>query len=417
MTTIGDLIAGSIGGGWGTTEPGMGMVPIRVVRGTDFEAACVGLLDGLPKRFERERVVSSRLLQPGDIVIEISGGSPRVATGRTLFVTEHIAHAGVIPASFCRRLIVDPRRAHPRFVYYVLRLMHARGDAWAFQNQSTGLSNFQWTLFSHNYEVPDVPIDVQKGVAQILGALDDKIEHNRRHGRALDELAGALFRKTFIEFDDATDLVPSPLGLIPRGWLVADAGEMFKVVGGATPATNELSYWGGKHAFVTPKDLARLRAPVVLSTERALSDAGIARVSSGLLPSGTVLMSSRAPIGYIAVAYIPLAVNQGFLAFPPQSLGPSFLRYWLAANVDRIVDHSNGSTFLEISKRAFRQISVVVAPRFVCDRFERIARPMLDRIASLESECAVLTELRDAIQPELICGRMRVRDAEALVRS
>jgi type I restriction enzyme, S subunit len=280
------------------------------------------------------------------------------------------------------------------------------------------------------------PLCEQRAIAHILGTLDDKIELNRRMSETLEAMARALFKSWFVDFDPVraqaegrdpglpkplADLFParlvdSELGEIPQGWEVKSIGDLTDVVGGSTPSTARAEYWqGGAHHWATPKDLSRLSVPVLIDTERKITDAGLAQISSGLLPAGTMLLSSRAPIGYLAVAEIPIAINQGFIAMKPRKdVSNLFLLRWAEASHDDIVSHANGSTFLEISKTSFRPIRVV-APSAPCmAAFDRVGRPMHQEIVVRERESRTLAALRDNLLPKLISGDLRVRDAERL---
>jgi type I restriction enzyme S subunit len=199
-------------------------------------------------------------------------------------------------------------------------------------------------------KIPYPDRQTQEVIGRIYFNLSAKIELNRRMNETLVAMARALFKSWFVDFDPVrakakgrdpglpqpiADLFPesfedSELGEIPRGWAVKSIGDLANVVGGTTPSTKNSAYWhGGEHAWATPKDLSALSVPVLLDTERRITDAGLARIGSGLLPMGTVLLSSRAPIGYLAVAAIPVAINQGFIAMAPKS-GTSnlFLLLW-----------------------------------------------------------------------------------------
>jgi type I restriction enzyme S subunit len=167
-------------------------------------------------------------------------------------------------------------------------------------------------------------IGEQRAIAHILGTLDDKIENLRKQNETLEAMARALFKAWFVDFEPVRakmegrwqrgqslpglpahlyDLFPdrlvdSELGEIPEGWRLSTIGEEVTVCGGSTPSTKETEYWeGGQHCWATPKDLSALKFPVLLDTDRKITDAGLAKISSGLLPVGTVLLSSRAPIG------------------------------------------------------------------------------------------------------------------------
>ena len=226
------------------------------------------------------------------------------------------------------------------------------------------------------YEYPLPPIPEQRAIAHILGTLDDKIELNRRMNATLEAMARALFTSWFVDFDPVrvkmegrdtglpkgiADLFPdrlvdSELGDIPEGWEISEMGEEVDAVGGATPSTKEPAYWNeGQHHWATPKDLSKLLSPVLLGTDRKITDAGVQKISSGLLPTGTVLLSSRAPIGYLAIAEVPTAVNQGFIAMVCRKKLPNlYVLFWCYENLEHIKDISGGSTFAEINKKTFR---------------------------------------------------------------
>ena len=227
-------------------------------------------------------------------------------------------------------LLVDSEDS-PLFVYYNLRTRReeirgtASGSAQPILNKSA---------FSRlPIQLPPAP--EQRAIAHILGTLDDKIELNRRMNATLEAMARTLFQSWFVDFNpvrakiegrdtglpkDIADLFPdrlvdSELGAIPEGWRVSEIGVEVDAVGGATPSTKEPAYWNeGQHHWVTPRDLSKLLSPVLLETDRKITDAGARKISSGVLPTGTVLLSSRAPIGYLAIAGVPTAINQGFIA-------------------------------------------------------------------------------------------------------
>jgi type I restriction enzyme S subunit len=135
-------------------------------------------------------------------------------------------------------------------------------------------------------------------------------------------------------------------------------------------------------------------------------------VGSGLLPKGTVLLSSRAPIGYLAVTELPVAINQGFIAMVAKAdTSNLFLLLWASVAHEDIVSRANGSTFLEISKANFRPIPVVAPPAQVMLAFEKQARPLYQRIFASARESQSLAALRDSLLPRLISGELRMRRA------
>jgi type I restriction enzyme S subunit len=278
------------------------------------------------------------------------------------------------------------------------------------------------------------PISDQRAIAKILGSLDDKIDLNRRMNETLEAMARAIFKSWFVDFDpvrakmegrtppsmdpETALLFPNAFestqsGLIPAGWRISPIGEEVCVVGGSTPSTAEPDYWGGSIPFATPKDLAGLAFPVLLETERCITEAGLDRISSGLLPRGTVLMSSRAPIGYFAITEVPLAVNQGFIAMVcDKSLPSHYVLRWTRENLELILGNANGTTFLEISKANFRPLMCLVPPRQILDCFGRLVEPLRARVVANLQESVTLATVRDTLLPKLLSGEIRVNDAD-----
>ena len=282
-------------------------------------------------------------------------------------------------------------------------------------------------------EIPVPPLSEQRAIARVLGALDDRIELNRRMNETLEGMAWALFKSWFVDFEpvrakmegrdtglppDIASLFPdrladSELGKIPEGWVVSEIGAEVDAVGGGTPSTKEPSYWnGGQHCWATPKDLSKLSSPTLLGTNRKITDGGLRKISSGLLPRGTVLLSSRAPIGYLAITEVPTAVNQGFIAMIcERRLPASYVLSWCRENLARIRAISGGSTFSEISKRAFRPLPVVVPPKGILGVYNKASSWLRDRVVSDTRESVLLARLRDTLLPKLVSGELRTTGA------
>ncbi len=235
----------------------------------------------------------------------------------------------------------------------------------------------------------------------ISGKTDAELDQMPREHH--DQLAA-----TAALFPDAME--DSELGEVPKRWWVEEVGKLVQCVGGATPSTKDAIYWeDGTYHWATPKDLSGLQAPVLTTTERLITDAGMARISSGLLPAGTLLMSSRAPIGYLAISTVPIAINQGFIAMPPGgTLPPNWLLFWAKTNMEAIKQKANGSTFMEISKAAFRPIKVAVPAPEVLGAFDESVTPMLELIKNNEQHITMLASLRDTLLPRLISGELPV---------
>lgn len=250
----------------------------------------------------------------------------------------------------------------------------------------------------------------------------------------LESIARALFQSWFVDFDPVrakldppqadqpTALDPataalfpdsfedSELGHIPKGWNIQPVGEVVDCVGGGTPSTAEPKYWeGGTHHWTTPKDFSSLQAPVLLDTDRKLTDAGIAKISSGLLPAGTLLLSSRAPVGYLAIAAMPVAINQGFIALKCNERASNFFMLnWCQKNMAEIEGRATGTTFAEISKQNFRPIPVVLPPKELMAAFTAKVASIYAQITANLHQSRTLATLRDTLLPKLLSGELSV---------
>ena len=335
-----------------------------------------------------------------------------------------------------RQVLIRPSKdSSGNYLLYALQSPAVRRQV--FWNEGTGstVSNVRIPVL-RDLRIPRLGSG-EAAVADFLTALDDKIELNRRMNETLEAMARALFKSWFVDFEPVRakiegrdtrlcqpiadlfpiQLVETELGPLPQGWEISTTGKEIDSFGGGTPSTKEPAFWEqGAHAWATPKDLSNLSSLSLQGTSRQITDAGLKKISSGLLPVGTVLLSSRAPIGYLAIAEIPTAVNQGFIAMVCQKrLSNLFVLFWCASNLNNIRRIAGGSTFAEINKKAFRSMPMVVPPAPILDAFESVVRPQYDRIAFMTKEIAALIQTRDALLPKLISGEIRVPQAEEAV--
>lgn len=390
------------------------------------------LHEGVPRVSDEDKERLARYsLRVGDIVFSRVGSVDRRALVRN-------DEDGWLFSGRCLRVRPNNDKIDSGFLSYFFGLPAFKDHIRAIAVGAT-MPSLNTTILS-NVVIPH-PSDIreQRTITHILGTLDDKIDLNRQMNETLETMARALFKSWFVDFDPVrakaegrdlglpkkiADLFPdsfedSELGEIPKGWEIKTIGDLADVVGGTTPSTKEPAYWvGGTHAWATPKDLSALSVPVLLDTERRITDAGLSQIGSGLLPKGTVLLSSRAPIGYLAIAEIPVSINQGFIAMTPKSGTPNFfLLLWARVADEEIVSRANGSTFLEISKSNFRPIPVVTPSTCVMQAFERLAQPIYERIVKCARESQTLAALRDSLLPKLISGELRAKDADHLLES
>ena len=368
------------------------------------------------------------MLFPGDIYASLKGATKDGKMIGSVARVPTAVSTGRLTQDTVKLVFRDRDPLAETYLYWVLRTPqyrnycagHAMGSAVVALSRRDFLS----------YPVPSLTAQRRMAIT-LLDAIEEKIDLNRRMNETLEAMARALFKSWFVDFDPVcakaenrdtglpqpiADLFPdsfedSEQGEIPMGWRVKSIGDLADVVGGTTPSTKESAYWdGGTHAWATPKDLSGLSVPVLLDTERRITDAGVSQIGSGLLPKGTVLLSSRAPIGYLAIAEVPVAINQGFIAMKPKaSTSNLYLLFWASIAHDAIVSRANGSTFLEISKANFRPIPIVTPSAYVMKKFEQLARPLYERIVESARESCTLAALRDTLLPKLLSGEISVK--------
>ncbi|MEL6965843.1 MAG: restriction endonuclease subunit S [Pseudomonadota bacterium] len=403
--------------------------PIKWLRANDLNNAFV---------YETSRTLSKR-------GFESAGKSAVLFEPETLAISKSgtIGRLGILKDHMCgNRAVInikpDPNLADPLFVFYAL--LHDQHQISTLADGSVQKNLYVSALSGFEYFTPSLSDQVR--VSRTLASLDDKIELNRRMNETLEEISRALFRDWFVDFgptrrqmEGATDptaimgqafppqkaatlapLFPAKLGEdgLPEGWYKQPVGELAEIVGGGTPNTKTDEFWeGGTHLWATPRDLSKLSGVFIGDTERKLTDAGLAKVSSGLSPKGSVLMSSRAPIGYLAIASQPVAVNQGFIVIrPTDQLPTQFAKLWCEANMETIEANANGSTFQEISKKNFKPILATVPSADVMTAFSNFAGLLFEKVQANEQENQTLAALRDLLLPKLMSGEIRLKDAE-----
>ena len=370
---------------------------------------------------------AKKSIQKGDILFS----EIRPANGRYAFV-DFDADDYVVSTKL---LVIRPKpgKVSPRFLYHFLT--SRKITDWLQHLAESRSGTFPQITFDQvaELDLPPLMLEEQRTIEELFDALDGKIEQNRRTALALERVARAIFRAWFVDFEpvkakaagaascpsmpqpvfDAlpTRFVDSDIGPVPEGWEVKAIGDVVRTKGGGTPNTKKPEYWGGgKHCWATPKDMSRLSHPVLLDTERRITEAGVNAISSRMLPIGTVLMSSRAPVGYLAIARVPTAINQGFIAMVCDGpLPPTYVLSWALTSMDTIKSHASGTTFPEISKKNFRPLPVVVPIGTVIAAYQQMSDPLFDLLTAYVKESLQLTQVRDYLLPQLLSGTVRVR--------
>ena len=245
-----------------------------------------------------------------------------------------------------------------------------------------------------NWNVPS--ITEQTAIASILSSLDNKINLLHRQNKTLEQLAETLFRQWFVEEAE-------------ESWEVGTLDDVISVKGGTTPSTTKPEYWDGNIHWTSPRDLSNATSIYLFKTERKITDKGLAQIGSGLQPVGTVLLSSRAPIGYLTITEIPVAINQGYIAIVCDKIVSNYFIYlWCKSNMETIENAGNGSVFQEISKTSFKSLEITIPSKERLNHFDKEVEPIFQKIKSNQIQIRTLTQTRDSLLPKLMSGEVRV---------
>lgn len=253
------------------------------------------------------------------------------------------------------------------------------------------------------YPLPLPPLATQRKIAKILSAIDEKIDVNRRMNENLEEQARAIFQAWFVDF------IPFG-GKMPEGWKVGNIADLGNVVGGGTPSKAKAEYYADNGiSWITPKDLSVQKRKFIAKGACDISKLGLSKSGATLLPKGTVLFSSRAPIGYVAIAQCEVTTNQGFKSVVPKSnIGTAYVFEMLKQLTPIIENMASGSTFKEISTGAMRKIPALIPDETILKKYNSVCLPLLSLQEELEEESSRLASLRDTLLPRLMSGELDV---------
>ncbi|XDD47608.1 restriction endonuclease subunit S [Leptospira sp. WS39.C2] len=270
--------------------------------------------------------------------------------------------------------------------------------------------------------------DTQKKIGDFLYSLNEKISLNNRINAELEAMAKTIYDYWFVQFDfpDKNGKPYKASGgkmvwneelkrKIPEGWEVGTVQDIGEIVGGSTPSTDEdENFQKNGIPWITPKDLSmNVGNKYITKGEVCVSRRGMEKASLKMMPEGTILLSSRAPIGYMAIAREPLTTNQGFKNIVPNKGYTSIIVYYLIKNLIPLIEkYSSGSTFKEISGGVLKSIKLLLPNKNQVTSLTDILSPIFKKQNLLELENQKLTELRDWLLPMLMNGQITIKDAE-----
>jgi type I restriction enzyme S subunit len=320
----------------------------------------------------------------------------------------------------------------PRFISYFLRGLDFR--AYSDKAAVPGVNR------NHLHQARvSVPTDVaeQSAIAHVLGALDDKIELNRRMSETLEAMARALFKSWFVNFDPVQAkmngrhsglpksisdvfpdrLVESELGVLPETWKIGSILDQANLLSGGTPKTDEPAYWDGGIPWASAKDVSQCSEAFLVATERTITTKGLEESATQMIPAlSTVVVARGATTGRMTLLGRDMAMNQTCYGLATTTGTPFALYCRLRHEIDALVHAAHGSVFDTITTKTFTAAKVVLAPAKLLKLFEERVEPIFQRVRGNTIESRTLAATRDALLPKLISGELRVDDPDRILR-
>jgi type I restriction enzyme S subunit len=357
-----------------------------------------------------------------------AGKSAKLFDKNTLAISKSgtIGSLGILKDRMCgnRAVInikVNEELADLMYIFYTLKLKKSELISLAGGSIQKNLYvSALETLKLNHVELKD-----QRKISQVLSAIDAKIFCNTQTNIELESLAKSIFNYWFVQFDfpdsngkpfrssgGAMKYNFSLKREIPENWNEGTLDDLGRIVGGSTPSTEDSeNFTNAGTPWITPHDLSNNIGNKFISCgAQDVSSQGIKSASLKILPAGSVLLSSRAPIGYMAIARCNLTTNQGFKSFiPSDKFSTAFIYYTVSNSLNTIVKYSSGSTFKEISGAVLKTIKVTLPDLLVVEKFTQIVHPLLKQQDLLEQENKLLEKLRDWLLPLLMNGQVTVK--------
>lgn len=338
---------------------------------------------------------SAKWIDANSVIVAMYGATAgRVAVAKIPMTTNQA----------CCNLMIDKSKADYNFIYYYLNnnykhlLSMANGAAQQNLNAQV-IKDFIVSL-------PE--IDEQHRISSFLSSLDDKIAVNHRICENLEAQAQALFKHWFIDFAPFKNgkFVESELGMIPEGWRVGKFTDIFDLGSGGTPKTSEKLYWeDGSIPFFSPKDV---NGVYCFDTEKHITEKGLNNCSSSLYSKNTVFITCRGTVGKVAMAAVPMAMNQSNYAILSNKGYSQYFAYLMTVSiVKKLKFKANGAVFDAITSKDFKE-QIIIPNLNVVNRFDSIIQPIFDNILNIGFENLRLSSLRDALLPKLMSGQIKV---------
>lgn len=341
---------------------------------------------------EKARSLSRSIAHRGDVIVTISG-----TIGQIAYIPEDSLYDEYLCSQRQFRVSFDSSMVYVPYLVFYFHTFEGQNKILSFANQ-TGVPALSQPLKNFKKIRLCLPsLQEQRRIASIVETLNDKIENNIKVNDNLEQQAQSYFQELFV--DDAD----------PE-WTTGTISDLGAVVGGSTPSKAKPEYYTESGiAWITPKDLSINKSKFVSHGENDITELGLKNSSAAIMPEGTVLFSSRAPIGYIAIAAGEVTTNQGFKSVVPKpEIGTPFVYFFLKNTLPVIEGMASGSTFKEVSGSTMKNVPAVIPDAETLAKFSDFCAPIFAQQRILEEQNQSLATLRDNLLPKLMSGEIDV---------
>ena len=415
--TVADCLEVSFAGEWGA-EP----TPANalVLRATDIDDAGHVVGAGAPRSVPMSKL-RAKQLQDGDVLLEGSGGGPGKPVGRVALF-EADSHVGpAICSNFFKTLRPKRSMVDQRFLWRKLGWFYTQPALLALQQQTTGIINLKFAEYLDARLQLPADLCEQATIAEVLDTLDTTIRKTEAIIEKLKQVKQGLLHDLLTRgIDDNGELRPpqsqaphlykdSPLGWIPREWDFVLLDDVALRGSGHTPSKSVPSYWGGGVRWVSLADSHRLDQILIDTTDKEISDLGIANSSAVKHPAGTVILSRDAGVGKSAVLAMEMAVSQHFMAWRCSARLNNLYLYFVLQHMKPTFEAiALGSTIKTIGLDYFKKLRVAVPARAEQDVVVDVVMASERDVREHESQLSKLLLLRAGLSDDLLTGRVRV---------
>jgi len=256
----------------------------------------------------------------------------------------------------------------------------------------------------------------QQKIASILSTVDESIQKTDDIIAKTERLKKGLMQELLKRGIGHKEFKDTEIGRIPKEWEVRKISDLFDVITGTTPSTRMEKYWnGGSINWLTPTDLSKLKETIYINhSERKITEVALKETTLTIMPKYSIIISTRAPVGYIAVIQEPSTFNQGCKGLIPKrhdGIVPEFYCYYLIGQKQTLENLSGGSTFKELAKEKLLNLNIPFPPSKEQQKIAEIISAVNKKLEILKQEKAKLERIKQWFMEELLSGRIRVRVA------